>query len=85
MAPGSPNKPTNILVKTFSPIWNPKLAPTKFIIKIVSPPSIELKTNFNTFFIGTINIFPNINKKQIHAKYVIKFVLIAFIISTLFL
>lgn len=76
-APGNPNTPTKILVKILSPIWNPNAPPIKLIKNIVIPPKIELTTNFKIFLIGTINILPNINKKQIHAKYVIKFVSIS--------
>ena len=72
-APGNPNKPTTILVKIFNPIWKPKLAPIKLIIKMANPPKTELKTNFKIFFNGTIKILPKINKKQIQAKYVIRF------------
>lgn len=74
IAPGNPSKPTSILVKKFNPIWKPKFAPIRFITKISNPPKIEFKTNFTTFEIGTINTLPKINKKQIHAMYVIIFV-----------
>ena len=74
IAPGSPKNPTIILVKKFSPIWNPKLLPTMFIKKITNPPIIEFNASFSIFFIGTINILPNKNRKQMHAKYVMIFV-----------
>ena len=35
---------------------------------MIAPPKIELTTNFKTFFIGTINILPNKNKKQMILK-----------------
>ena len=73
-APGKPNNPTKILVKILSPIWNPHIPPTRFIKNIVTPPKTELITSFKIFFIGTINILPKINKKHMHAKYVIIFV-----------
>lgn len=57
-------------VNKFNPIWNPKFIPTKFIIYIKNPPSNELKINFIIFFIGQINIFPNININTIQAKKV---------------
>ena len=72
--PGIPNKPTIKLVIKFNPMWNPKFAPIRFIKYIVNPPSIEFKTNFIIFCIGTIKIFPNIKIKQTHAKNVIMFV-----------
>ena len=67
-----------MLVRKFNPIWNPKLLPTKLIKKIQIPPKIELKINFNIFFIGKIKILPIIKIKQIHAKYVIIFMPIKF-------
>ena len=47
--------------------------------KIIDKTELEkerelIKTIFNIFFIGTINILPNIKIKHIHAKYVITFV-----------
>lgn len=63
--------PTNIEVIKFNPIWKLKKDPIKLIINIVNPPRIEFKTNLSIVFIGTINIFPNMNKKKIHAIYVI--------------
>ena len=73
-APGIPSIPTTIEVKIFNPIWKPKLAPTKLIIYIKTPPNIELNTNFKIFFIGNINILPIKNKKHIHATNVNIFV-----------
>ena len=35
------------------------------------PPKIELPISFKIVLIGKIKILPNINKKMIHAKYVI--------------
>lgn len=32
---------------------------------------MEFNTNFRILFNGSINTLPNINKKQIHAKYTI--------------
>ena len=71
MAPGTPKTPTNIEVIRFNPIWNPHKEPIILIINIVNPPSTEFIINFNIVFIGTINIFPNINKKNIQAIYAI--------------
>lgn len=68
IAPGSPSKPTKMLVIKLIPICKFILAPKRFINQITIPPSIEFKTSFKTFFIGTIKILPNINKKQIQAK-----------------
>jgi hypothetical protein len=45
----------------------------QLIIYINNPPNIEFKTNFNTFFIGNMNILPIRKIKQIHAKNVIIF------------
>ena len=83
--PGSPSNPTKILVKILRPIWNPHIPPTRFIKKIVTPPKIELITNFKIFFIGTIKTLPKINKKHMHAKYVIIFVSILIPLQTLFI
>ena len=83
--PGNPSNPTKILVKILSPMWNPHIPPTRFIKKIVTPPKIELITNFKIFFIGTINTLPKINKKHMHAKYVIIFVSILIPLQTLFI
>ena len=63
--------PTNIEVIKFNPIWKLKKDPIKLIINIVNPPRTEFKTNLSIVFIGTINIFPNMNKKKIQAIYVI--------------
>lgn len=84
-APGSPSNPTKILVKILSPMWNPHIPPTRFIKNIVSPPKMELIISFKIFFIGTINILPKINKKHMHAKYVIIFVSIFIPLYTLFI
>ena len=56
-----------IEVIKFNPIWKLKKEPIKLIINITSPPSTEFITNLKIVFIGTINIFPNINKKKIQA------------------
>lgn len=72
IAPGTPSIPTNIAVTTFNPIWKLSIVPTKFIIYISTPPSAEFNTSFNILFIGTINILPKINKKIIHAIYIIR-------------
>ena len=48
------------------------MLPIKFIAYINNAPSIELNINLIIHFIGIINIFPKINKKQIHAKKIIK-------------
>lgn len=77
-APGNPNSPITILVKIFNPIWNWKLAPIRFIMKIIIPPNIEFNINFSSFFIGIINILPNMKIKHIHAKYVIILLSIAY-------
>ena len=71
IAPGIPSIPTIIAVKKLSPIWNPHAPPIKFISIIIKTPSMELNTNFIIHFIGTMNIFPIINKKHIHAKKII--------------
>ena len=71
IAPGTPNIPMNIDVNKFNPIWKSNIAPTQLIPYIINPPNIEFNTSFNMLFIGNINTLPNINKKQIHAKYVI--------------
>ena len=71
IAPGIPKIPTKIEVIKFNPIWNSKKEPIKLIINIINPPSTEFITNLHIIFIGTINILPNINKKNIHAMYVI--------------
>lgn len=71
IAPGIPSIPTKMDVIILSPIWKLKNEPIRFIINIVIPPSIEFTTNFNIVFIGTINIFPNINKNIMQAIYVI--------------
>ena len=76
IAPGNPKSPIKILVKILSPMWKPHIPPIKLIKNIVTPPKTEFITNFKIFLIGTINTLPNINKKQIHAKYIIKFVFI---------
>ena len=71
IAPGIPNKPTNMEVIRFNPIWKLKKLPIKLIINIINPPNIEFIISFAIVLIGTINIFPNINKKKIHAIYAI--------------
>lgn len=71
IAPGIPNSPTKIDVNRFNPIWKSNIAPIQLIPYIINPPSIEFNISFNILLIGSINILPNINKKQIHAKYVI--------------
>lgn len=63
-----PNIPTIIVVIMFNPIWKLNIPPIKLIINIKIPPIIELNTNFNINFNGTINILPIINKKNIQAK-----------------
>lgn len=68
----------NIVVKKFSPMWNPKVDPIRLTMYIKTAPMHEFKTIFSTFFIGTINSLPNINKKHIQAKKVIIFVFIMF-------
>ena len=55
----------NIDVYKFKPIWNPQVAPIKFIIHIKTPPKIELKTSLIIHFIGTINILPKTNNIHI--------------------
>lgn len=55
----------------FNPIWKPHILPIEFIAIINSPPKIELKISFISHFIGTMKIFPIINKKHIHAKKII--------------
>lgn len=71
IAPGIPSKPIKIEVIRFRPIWKLKNDPTRLIINITNPPSTEFITNFTIVFKGTINIFPNINKKNIQAIYAI--------------
>lgn len=70
-APGIPRSPTKIEVIKLRPIWNPQNEPIRLIINITNPPSTEFKTNLSIVFIGTINIFPNMNKKNIQAIYAI--------------
>lgn len=71
IAPGIPRIPIKIEVIKFNPIWKLKNEPIKFIKNITSPPSTEFNTNLRIVFIGTINTFPNINKKKIQAIYAI--------------
>lgn len=74
-APGIPKIPTNMEVIIFKPIWKLKNPPIKLMIKIITPPIIELNINFKIVFNGTIKIFPIINKKNKHAtKAIILFV-----------
>ena len=68
IAPGIPSIPTNIDVKTFKPIWNENIPPTKFITNIIKPPNTEFKINLKILFNGIKNIFPIINKKIMHPK-----------------
>lgn len=67
IAPGIPKSPIKIEVIKFKPIWNPKAFPIKLMMKMSTPPNIELMTNFSIVLIGTIKTFPNINKKIIQA------------------
>lgn len=69
-APGTPSIPTKIAVPMFNPIRKPKEAPTILIIYINAPPKIELITNFNIFFNGTIKILPTKNNIIIQTKKV---------------
>lgn len=58
-------------VNILSPIWKPNIPPIRLIIYINNPPRIELKINFKIVFIGIINNLPNINIKNMQAKYAI--------------
>lgn len=66
-APGIPSRPIKTDVTTFIPMWKFQILPIIFIIKINKAPNKEFKHNFNISLIGTIKIFPIINKKKIHA------------------
>ena len=60
------NSPIKIKTNAFAVVIEITSKETiKLIKNIVTPPKIELKTNFKIFLIGTIKIFPKINKKQI--------------------
>lgn len=61
----------NVDVITFMPMWKLNEPPIKLIKYISTPPKIELAINFNIFFNGRKNIFPNIPITIIHAKKVI--------------
>lgn len=59
--------PTIIEFTILSPIWKLNDVPTRFIINIISAPTIEFITNFMTFFTGNEKYFPKIIIIAIHA------------------
>lgn len=67
-APGIPSKPTNTDVPTLSPIWKLNALPTKFIIKISSPPKNEFNINLKIALKGMENTFPIIASAIIQPK-----------------
>ena len=72
MLPGIPSNPTKIAVIKFSPIWNPKFPPIKFINNINTQPNIELSINLNIYLSGTINNLPTKKITIIPIKYATK-------------
>ncbi len=63
--------PTKIEVPIFNPMWNEKVPPIRFMIKISIPPKIEFAINLKTAFNGIENIFPIIHNPIIQLKIII--------------
>lgn len=56
MAPGTPKRLTNIIVKKFKPIWKLNSPPMKLIINIIKTPMKEFKKSLNINLSGNIKI-----------------------------
>ena len=57
-------------VPTFSPIWNEKALPIRFMMKINIPPKIEFAINLKTALSGIENNFPTIHNPTIQPKII---------------